>query len=334
MNSLDAFLAAVSPPLTFLATASPDAAARTRVPGRAFAEQARAFLAQVTDARVRADLTALCDELRALEDSPPQDRRVRAERCRELIDRIRHGSPEEAPPYRRTAADLTEYFKVLSQSAQFVRGVGPRRAEQFKKFGIATVEDLLYHLPFRYEDRRLLVPLRALVVGEEQSAVGEIAGVREGFTGRVRRRIVEILVRDADSAVMLVFFQGVQYFARRFVRGQRVLVHGKVEAAVGGDRLRMVHPDVTPLQAGDDPSTSARVVPVYEKPTVWPAAAMRRIVHAAAREYADRVPSVLPAAIAARQRVIDLPRALRHVHDPAPEADLQSLHDAASLAHR
>src|SRR5438132_11602338 len=62
--------------------------------------------------------------------------------------------------------------------------------------------------------------------------------------------------------------------------------------------------------------------------------AMRRIAQAAVEEFAERVPSALPPAVAARQRVIDLARALRHVHTPAPEADLQALGEAGSLAHR
>src|SRR2546422_7241652 len=61
---------------------------------------------------------------------------------------------------------------------------------------------------------------------------------------------------------------------------------------------------------------------------------MRRIAQAAVEEFSERVPSALPPAVVARQRVIDLPRALRHVHTPAPEADLQALGEARSLAHR
>ena len=59
-----------------------------------------------------------------------------------------------------------------------------------------------------------------------------------------------------------------------------------------------------------------------------------RLAHAAVQEFADRMPSALPPEVAARQRVIDLPRALRHVHTPAPEADVRELGGATSLAHR
>src|SRR5439155_696721 len=84
----------------------------------------------------------------------------------------------------------------------------------------------------------------------------------------------------------------------------------------------------------EDPAALPRIVPVYEKPTAMHPGAMRRIAQAAVEEFAERVPSALPPAVAARQRVIDLPRALRHVHTPAPEADLQALGEVRSLAHR
>jgi ATP-dependent DNA helicase RecG len=51
----------------------------------------------------------------------------------------------------------------LDDAIQFVKGVGPKRAEMLARSGIATVEDLLYHLPFRYEDRRVIVAVREAV---------------------------------------------------------------------------------------------------------------------------------------------------------------------------
>src|SRR5439155_17862988 len=95
-----------------------------------------------------------------------------------------------------------------------------------------------------------------------------------------------------------------------------------------------IHPEVEPLGAEEEPAALARVVPVYEKPTEMHPGAMRRIAHAAVEELAARVPSALPPAVAARQRVIDLGRALQYLHVPPPEADLAALAGARSLAHR
>jgi len=215
-----------------------------------------------------------------------------------------------------------------------IRAVGPKRGEELRRFGLATVEDVLYHLPFRYEDRRRLARLADLRIGEEATAMGEVVSVKEGMTGRQRRRLLEVGLRDGDGVLTLVWFNQVGYFARRFTKGQRLLVHGRVEAPMGGGLRRMIHPEVEPLAEDEEPGTNARVVPIYEKPTPMHPGAMRRIVHAAVADLAERVPSVLPAAVAARQRVVDLARALRHVHTPSLEADLAALADGQSLAHR
>src|SRR5207249_1634967 len=199
---------------------------------------------------------------------------------------------------------------------------------------LATVEDLLYHLPFRYEDRRALRPLGQLHVGEEATAVGEVARVHEARAGRRGRRVLEVVLRDGAGLLLLVWFHQIPYFSRRLREGQRLVVHGRVEPPLGGGPKRIIHPEMEILGAEEDPAALPRIVPVYEKPTAMHPGAMQRIAQAAVEEFAERVPSALPPAVAARQRVIDLGRALRHVHTPAAEADLQALGEARSLAHR
>ena len=68
----------------------------------------------------------------------------------------------------------------LSTPLQFLKGVGPRRAADLKRAGLVTVEDLLYHLPFRYEDRSHMQPIASLRPGVRTAVLGEpvpIAGV-------------------------------------------------------------------------------------------------------------------------------------------------------------
>ena len=165
--------------------------------------------------------------------------------------------------------------------------------------------------------------------------MGEVAAVRQGRAGRGGRRgVLEVVIADGGAVAALVWFHQITYFARRFRTGQRLLVHGRVEPPLGGGPRRIIHPDVTPLDGEEDAAGLAQIVPVYEKPTTMAVGAMRRLVHTAVEELAGRVPSVLPRDVVQRHRLIDLGRALRHVHTPAPEADVQGLSSATSLAHR
>src|SRR5207245_551614 len=259
-----------------------------------------------------------------------------------------HGVPAAgAPPARMTpaAAPLAELLRALAPPLEYLAADDFRRLDQIRlplpalaanlaRLGLATVEDLLYHLPVRHEHRRALQPLGQLHVGEEATAVGEVARVREARAGRRGRHVLEVVLRDGDGLLLLVWFHQIPYFSRRLREGQRLVVHGRVEPPLGGGPRRIIHPEMEILGADEDPAALPRIVPVYEKPTAMHPGAMRRIAQAAVEEFAERVPSALPPAVAARQRVVDVPQQLRHMHTPAPEADLQALGEARSLAHR
>ncbi|MFN8545689.1 MAG: ATP-dependent DNA helicase RecG [Candidatus Binatia bacterium] len=330
-----ALVQALAAPLEYLAADDFRRIESTRLP-------VGALLERVANARREAagaaagPLAELETILRAVGPAPTAAHVPLLRQAHALLPRLRAAASPVArwTDYRATAAPVDAGLAALAQPAQFVRAVGPRRAAELERFGLTTVEDLLYHLPFRYEDRRAMVPLRAVVPGTEVTTTATVVRVHEGVAGRTRRRVLEVEVQDGDARAVLVWFNQLRYFARRFQRGQRVVVFGRVETSLGLGGLRLVHPEVTLLEAEEDAGACARVLPVYEKPTAMPVGVMRRIAQAAVEDFADQVPSVLPAEVAERQRVLDLGRALRHVHCPAPEADVAALQEGGSLAHR
>ena len=328
-DAVEAFLAALTPPLEFLATASGAAVARTQLPVRALLRRCQGLLVTVGDSPLRRDLEALCRELTAYESAPPAQRPTHVERCRELIAEIRRSGRDAPPPYQRSSGAVSEDLKVLAQSAQFARGVGPRLAERLKKFGIETVEDLLYHLPFRYEDRRTLSKIRDLRVGDTASVIGEIAHLAERYVGRSQRRILEGVLRDETGLLALTWYHQVPYFRSRYQVGQRCLAHGKVEGGPTAQK-RMVHPEID-----IDPDLEGKgVLPVYNKPTTISVGVMRKIAQQAASDWAERLPSVVPEPVARAARITDLRHALALLHHPSREADVEQLNAFRSLGHR
>jgi ATP-dependent DNA helicase RecG len=109
-----------------------------------------------------------------------------------------------------------------------------------------------------------------------------------------------------------------------------LLVYGKIERSPGGGK-RITHPEV---DLAPDEHSGAGVLPVYEKPTTMTVGTMRKIVQQAVREYADLVPSVLPEAVHRGAVVMDAAAALRALHLPEPDTDLDRLNRFASAAHR
>ncbi len=332
---LGELLRALAPPLEYLAADGFRRLDQTRLPLKALLERARRARAEAP-----ATLRPLLDEIRGILETlgadAPAEREALLRRAHALLPALRRAA--DAPPawadYRPSEDALAERLAALATPATTIAGVGPKRAEELGRFGLHTVEDLLYHLPFRYEDRRALRPLAALKVGEEATAIGTVAKVKETRAGRQGRSVLEVWLRDAEALLVLVWFHQIGWFKRRFREGQRLVVHGRVDLPLGSGPRRIVHPEVEELAPDEHTAALARIVPVYEKPTPMHAGAMRRIVQGAVARFAERVPSVLPAAIAAKHQLMDLGRALHAVHEPTPEVDLGKLGAATSPAHR
>ena len=82
----------------------------------------------------------------------------------------------------------------LSTPLQFLKGVGPRKAADLGRAGLVTVEDLLYRLPFRYEDRSRMQPIVSLKPGFKAAVLGEIKSARLG--GHAAARLQDLQCRD------------------------------------------------------------------------------------------------------------------------------------------
>jgi len=218
----------------------------------------------------------------------------------------------------------------LKKPVQYVKGVGPRRAEQLERMGIRTVEDLLYHIPFRYQDRREIRKIGELVTGEENATIGQLARIGRRFMARSRRWVLEAVVRDDTGFLFLLWYHQHQYFQKKFQIGQQVLLYGKVELGMKGGKW-MIHPDIEPIEEEDETS---RVLPIYNKTTEMTVSAMRRLVHGAVESHIGYVTNGVPPEISERLGLMNLGEALRCLHMPPLDADLATFNNATSLAHR
>jgi ATP-dependent DNA helicase RecG len=146
----------------------------------------------------------------------------------------------------------------LTQSVQFLKGIGPRRAEALEKIGIKTVYDLLFHVPRRYLDRSMVVSisdLRKLArglnpprsahapelnVSRDYTVVGEVRSFQViGYRSKARFVLV---LGDETGSMQCVWFGGVKYWKTRFTVGETIAVSG--EPSYFGSVLQFVHPAV------------------------------------------------------------------------------------------
>jgi len=220
----------------------------------------------------------------------------------------------------------------LQTSLRYLQGIGPKRAEQLAGIGLLTVEDLLYHLPFRYEDRRRIKKIAAAVVGQEESFVGRLVVLQKRYNPRRRVQMLTGRLADDSGVIGLVWYRAPGFLANRLTAGQILLVHGKVESGAGSER-RIAHPEFEVLEA-EDAADLAKIVPVYLRPAGVSLTLMRKWANQAVAGYAGHLPSCLPRSTMERLKLLDLPSALRDLHGPAPEANVAALNDFSSPAHR
>jgi len=234
----------------------------------------------------------------------------------------------------------------LSTPVQYVKGVGPRVAQVLAEKGISTVEDLLYYLPFRYEDRLNPRTIAELQPGETASVIAE---VRTSGLFRTRRMpIFEMTAAQGRAGLKCIWFNGT-YLKDRFKPGQTVALYGRVDADRRRGRLQLIQPQfeilAEPSHNGGGESAEekaamsleiGRIVPIYESASGgkltprW----FRHVIHSVLEQLPPELPETIPAAIRGRLSLAPRMQAFWQAHWPEPETRLSDLTSARTAAHR
>src|SRR5947207_4682936 len=220
----------------------------------------------------------------------------------------------------------------LDAPVQYAKGVGPQRAEALAKEAVATVEDLLFHLPMRYEDRRQFSRIADLRPGMKVSVSGTItvAGLRRGR----RMTLYEVRLDDPSGRLKALGFNQ-PFLKDTLPRGAKVVLYGSVDPdAHGARQLMMSSPQYEKVEEGDEAIHTGRIVPVYEKLGPLTGKALRRVLRLLVETIPDDLPDPLPPDVRDGLGVVSRTEALRRVHRPADEDTLGELEAARSPAHR
>lgn len=146
----------------------------------------------------------------------------------------------------------------LNTPIQYIKGVGPRRAEALATAGINTINDLLHYYPRRYLDRTTVISIHDVKKGDEATMVGtvEVCGERQ----MRKRKLYQAVLSDGTGMITLVWFNGIKYIKNAVQKGDRLAVHGKVEFYNG---FQIVHPDFDKLDSDADPINTGKIIPLY-----------------------------------------------------------------------
>ncbi len=236
----------------------------------------------------------------------------------------------------------------LDTEVKFVKGVGPRIAEWLEQKNISTVEDLLYYLPFRYEDRLNPRGISELRAGEMATVIAEVRNSAV-FRTRSGMPIFELVAGQGRSTLKCIWFHG-EYLRDRFKPGQLVALYGKVEEGWKSRGLQINQPqfellndagggegeldlesakDIESLEVG-------RIVPIYESAanTKLTSRWFRRIIYGALQNLAAQIPDGLPPALCRRLDLLDRRLAFEQVHFPPEGEAFTALQNHATPAHK
>ena len=224
--------------------------------------------------------------------------------------------PEKEPPHV-SVADAQKRLAIMSTPLQALKGVGPKLAERLAKKGLSTVEDLLYFLPIRYEDRSRMKKIRELTPGAVEATSGEVLASGEVYYGR--RRVFEMAVGDSGGILKVKWFHFRPSMKSRFKNGQRVIVFGQV--SLFGGQKEMIHPDVELLDEDTAQDVSIEgIVPVYSQVENFHQKTIRAIVTGAVERYSAQALGGVPLPICLKHKILPLPEAIKAVHLPALSA--------------
>ncbi|MCK5913971.1 MAG: ATP-dependent DNA helicase RecG, partial [Desulfuromusa sp.] len=213
-----------------------------------------------------------------------------------------------------------------------LKGVGPRMLPKLKKLGLNTIEDALYHLPIRYEDRRQLKTINQLNDSQYEVFVGNVLAAGESVTTRSRRRIFEVIVGDDTGKISLKWFRYRQpWLQKRFPVGQKAIFIGEIKRFAAIREIH--HPDSELIQANtdlqqllqSDPLNFGRILPVYPLTEGLSQKQARKIWYRLIHDFANSTQSFIPIEIRSKHHLQTIPEALKQIHWPDETVNLQKL---------
>jgi len=199
----------------------------------------------------------------------------------------------------------------LKTPVQFLKGVGPQRAEKLAKLQLFTALDLIFFFPRSYQDMRELVPIDQLVEEEPASIAGTIEEIDLRGTAP-GRSVLGVLIRSGEQFLRAIWFNQ-PFMRKRFQAGQHVVVSGNPKQ--NGNRWEMAHPIVEVMESGEAPQ-SGRLLPVYPLTEGIRQGVMRKMIQSAVESHLEDLEEVLPESFLHQHNLLTVHDALQKIHFP------------------
>lgn len=222
---------------------------------------------------------------------------------------------------------------TLDDSVQYLKSVGPKRAESFAKIGIKTIRDLLYYFPSRHLDRTTVLTAAKAYGYLMNGYDGELTVIGKVFEKEKKRfgkkEVLKVQFRDETGFFECVWFHSTKYFYSVFNEGDIFAVSSKPDKSKFGT-LQFIHPDFDRLSEEEKSFLhTGKIIPFYRIPKELKSGnigdlSLRRIISFAVENYVDQVEETLPEDTKDQNKLINLSEAIRNFHFPESTGKLNS----------
>lgn len=217
---------------------------------------------------------------------------------------------------------ILDKLEELAGSVQYIKGIGPKRAQVLQRVDVENIMDLLYYIPREYSDRSEVIPISDLIeldFEHEITIVGKVVSVQEV---RPRRgiKIVKVGIHDGTGLAFGVWFNQ-PYIKNQFKNGDKVIFSGKVNQK-NYNRFRKIelsNPIYENLNMEEHVHTS-RIVPIYPLTDGLNQKNVREMIKNTIDGYLKKMPDLIPENIRQKFNLFSIDDALRFIHFPENKA--------------
>ena len=216
-----------------------------------------------------------------------------------------------------------------STSLTALKGVGPAVAEKLERLGLKSVQDVLFHLPLRYQDRTRITPIGALRPGMDAVIEGAVAGA-DVVMGR--RKSLLVRLQDGSGTISLRFYYFSGALKSNLQRGSHWRCYGEVRPGASG--LEIYHPEMSSLDSAQSAPVEQTLTPIYPATEGLSQQRLRNLSDAALQwlDQGNSLADLLPAEFSQQYRLAPLREAIHTLHRPPPDLDLEALEEGRHWA--
>ncbi|WP_027406360.1 ATP-dependent DNA helicase RecG [Anaerovibrio sp. RM50] len=204
----------------------------------------------------------------------------------------------------------------LEQDIQYLKGIGPKKAQLLKKLGISKIFDMLTHYPRGYEDQSSITPIGELKPGEKSTVSGVITSLQEKRAGRRNMFILTAMISDGTGFIQITWFNQ-RFLKAKLKPGKKVFATGKVEFAFGGQGQYAMSQlsSFEIMDADEDETRGLGILPIYPSTEALNQKFFRKSIKELLSSV-DSIPEVVPDNILRHYNLLSRREAFQSIHFP------------------